>query len=167
MSDSQTWGALAGASYRVSESLTIGPGIGVFSALEDSTNIFPILVVDWKITPDLTLETGRGLAATQGPGLQLRWQANSQWTFIGGGRYEKLRFRLDKDGAASRGIGEDKAVPLYLSASYAPTRDASISALVGADVGGTLRLEDESGDLITKSDYDPAPFLAVTAKLRF
>lgn len=167
LSDSQTFGALAAAAYRVSDTLTIGPGIGVFSQLEDSTSVFPILAIDWKITPTLTLETGRGLAATQGPGLQLRWQAGSQWTITGGGRYEKSRFRLDNNGPARKGIGEDKAIPLYVSASYAVNRGISFTGLVGADVSGSLRLEDEDGSRLSKSDYDTAPFAALTLKARF
>ena len=43
---------------------------------------------------------------------------------------------------ASKGIGEDKSVPLYLSASYALTPTASISGLVGVDVGGVLDDDD-------------------------
>lgn len=167
LSDSQTYGALAAASYRVSDTLTIGPGIGVFSQLEDSASVFPILAIDWKITPSLTLETGRGLAATQGPGLQLRWKANNGWSITGGGRYEKSRFRLDNNGPARKGIGEDKAIPLYLSASYAPNPGISFSGLIGADVGGSLRLEDEDSNRLSKSDFDTAPFAALTLKARF
>lgn len=166
MSDSQTWGVLAGATYRISKTLSVGPGIGVFSQLEDDTNIFPILVIDWRITPTLSLETGRGFAATQGPGLQLRWDISDKWTLTAGGRYEKIRFRLDDKGIAENGIGEDKSVPLFATAQYKMTSRASISGLIGVDVDGSLRLENEDGDRLNKSDYDPAPLLALVFKLR-
>jgi len=165
MSDSQTWGVLAGASYRVTDTLSIGPGIGVFSQLEDDTNIFPILVIDWRITPTLSLETGRGFAATQGPGLQLRWDMSDKWTLTAGGRYEKSRFRLDKKSIAENGIGEDKSVPVFATAQYKMTSRSSISGLVGVDVHGSLRLENEDGQRINKTDYDPAPLLALIFKL--
>ena len=166
MSESQTWGMLAGASYRITDSLSIGPGIGVFSQLEDKTNIFPILIIDWRITPNLSLETGRGFAATQGPGLQLRWDISDKWTLAAGGRYEKNRFRLDKQGIAQNGIGEDKSIPLFATAQYKISPRSSISGLVGMDVDGSLRLENEDGDRIDKSDYDTAPLLALIFKLR-
>ncbi len=166
MSDSQTWGVLAGASYRVSDSFSIGPGIGVFSQLEDNTNIFPILVIDWRITPTLSLETGRGFAATQGPGIQLRWRTSDKWTLAAGARYEKSRFRLDNKGIAENGVGEDKSVPLFATAQYKITSRASISGLVGVDVDGSLRLENEDGQRLNKTDYDPAPLMALIFKMR-
>jgi hypothetical protein len=165
-SDGRSWGLLAGAAYRFSETLTIGPGIGVFSNLEDDNSVFPILLIDWKITPDLSLETGRGLAATRGPGLQLRWRASPSWTVIGGGRYEKARFRLDDQGVAPRGIGEDRSVPLFVAAQYAIGRTVTVSALAGVDVAGRLRVEDARGNLLTASDYTNAPFLAFFVSLR-
>ena len=38
--DSRTMGLFAGAAWRINEGLTIGPGIGVFSKLEDGTPCF-------------------------------------------------------------------------------------------------------------------------------
>ncbi len=166
ISDSQTWGLLAGASYRVNESLSIGPGIGVFSQLEDDTSIFPFLVINWQITPTLSLDTGRGFAATRGPGLQLNWRASEKWKLSAGGRYEKARFRLDNKGIAANGIGEDSSVPLFVAAEYQINSKAAVSGLLGADVGGNLRLEDERGNRITHSDYDTAALLALVLKLR-
>jgi hypothetical protein len=92
--DSATGGALAGVSYRVNDSLTIGPGVGVLSRLEDSVNVFSILTDDWKIADRLRLETGRGLVATQGPALEIKHRLSQTWNFGLGGRYESLRFRL-------------------------------------------------------------------------
>lgn len=166
VSESQTWGVLAGASYRVNESLSIGPGIGVFSQLEDDASIFPILLINWQITPTLSLDTGRGFAATQGPGLQLNWQVSSEWKLSLGGRYEKLRFRLDKKDIAVNGVGEDKSVPLFVAAEYRVNSDTVISGLLGADVGGSLRVEDRNGNRLMSSDYDPAPIAALVLKIK-
>lgn len=166
ISDSQTWGLLAGASYRVNENLSIGPGIGVFSQLEDDTSVFPILVINWQITPTLSLDTGRGFAATRGPGLQLNWRASDKWKLSAGGRYENARFRLDNKDIAVKGIGEDRSVTLFAAAEYQINSNAIVSGLLGADVGGNLRLEDERGNRIIQSDYDTAPLLALAFKLR-
>jgi hypothetical protein len=165
--DSATGGALAGLSYRVNDSLTIGPGVGVLSQLEDSVNAFPILIVDWQITDRLSLDTGRGLGATQGPGLQLNYRLSETWSLGLGGRYESLQFRLDDKGPAPNGVGEDRSVPLYLSASYSRGRDLRISAIAGVDINGELRLEDSSGRRLAQSDYESAPFLGATFDIRF
>lgn len=167
LDDGQTAGLLAGAAYRVSERLTIGPGLGVFSELEDNTSVFPILIIDWKITDKLSLETGRGFAASRGPGLQLRWAYSPSWQFALGGRYEKTRFRLDDDGVAAGGVGEDTAVPLFALAEFAFSPDAKIGIFGGTEVGGRLRLEDASGRLIGESDLSNAPFFGASFQTNF
>lgn len=167
LNDGKNSGLIAGASYRVSDTLTIGPGFGVFSEIEDSTSFFPILIVDWKITDTLSLETGRGFAASRGPGLQLRWQTASNWAFAFGGRYEKTRFRLDDKGPAPDGVGQDKAFPLFALAEYALGKDIRLSLIGGAEVGANMRLEDSKGNRITDSDVSTAPFFGATFQIKF
>ncbi len=167
LDDGQTGGLLAGATYRFSDTLSIGPGIGVFSEIEDDTSVFPILLINWKITDTLSLETGGGLAASRGPGLQLTWQQSSRWRFALGGRYENTRFRLDDKGTAPGGVGEEDAMPLYALAEYSWSDDLKLSLIGGAEVGGNLRLEDSSGNLVSESDMDTAPFLGLSFKGRF
>lgn len=167
LSDGATAGALVGASYKVSDTLTIGPGLGVLGQIEDSVSIFPILVIDWKLTEELSLTTGRGLAATQGPGLVLQWRPSSNWDFGLGARYEKFRFRLDDSGVAPDGVGEDRSIPVYLSATYQFKETLHLALTGGVDFAGKLRLEDDRGDTIQSTDYDPAPFLGFTFRARF
>jgi hypothetical protein len=165
--DSATGGALAGVSYRFNDRLAIGPGLGVLSQLEDSVNVFPILIVDWKITNRISLETGRGLGATQGPGLNLNYRLSDAWTFGLGARYESLRFRLDDKGSAPDGVGENSSIPLYLSATYSRGRDLQVSAIAGVDLNGELRLEDSEGRRLARDNYETAPFLGATFSVRF
>lgn len=163
--DGDTLGLLAGASYRVSDRLTIGPGVGVFGELEDDTSLFPVLIVDWKITDTLSLETGRGFAASRGPGLQLRWRQSPEWQFAFGGRYEKQRFRLDDAGVAPDGIGEDSSVRLFAQAQYQVSNSVVLSLVGGVSTGGELRLEDRNGDKLARSDIDTAPFFGATLRI--
>jgi hypothetical protein len=167
LEDAMKGGGFAGISYRFGDRLTIGPGIGVMSEIEDSATVFPVLIVKWKITDRLTLETGRGLGATLGPGLVLRWEASDKWDLSIGGRYEKLRFRLDDQGVAPNGIGQDRAFPLFGGVSYSFSPRAQVSLLGGAELGGELRLEDEKGDLIARDNYETAGFGGVTCNFRF
>jgi hypothetical protein len=165
-SDSVTGGGFGGAAYRFGEHLTIGPGIGVISQLEESATVFPILIIDWKITDRLSLETGGGLGATLGPGLVLNYQANPKWRLSIGGRYEKLRFRLDSGGAVEDGIGEDSSFPLFLGVTHNFSPTSSISLIGGLETGGDLRLEDKDGNLIREESYDTGGFLGLTFNLR-
>lgn len=161
-----TGGGFTGLSYRFNDRLLIGPGIGVFSQLEDSARVFPILLISWKITDSLSLNTGGGLAATLGPGITLNWKASDKLELQVGGRYEKLRFRLDKDGPAPDGIGEDTSFPLVIGATYNYNPNARMSLIAGVELGGELRLEDENGRLLTKDNHDPAGLLGITFRFR-
>lgn len=166
LSDGRNGGLLAGAAYRFSDTLSIGPGIGAFTEIEDNAQLLPILLINWKITDTLSLETGGGTAASRGPGLQLRWQYSPRWQLALGSRYEKLRFRLDDSGPAPGGVGEEKAFPLFALAEFAVSRNAKLSFAGGAEVGASLRLEDAAGNLITESDLSTAPFLGATFEAR-
>ena len=166
-SDSQTYGLLAAAFWRLSDTLTIGPGLGVFSRLEDSTRVFPILAIDWDFGERWNLSTGRGLAASQGPGLTLSYQLNPAWSFGLSGRYEEIEFRLDRDGETPNGIGRDESMPLVLSARLEPSPKVSLAVFMGVELGGTLTLMDEDGRKISESDYDPAALFGATFDFRF
>ncbi|MEO1089442.1 MAG: hypothetical protein AAFX81_02320 [Pseudomonadota bacterium] len=157
-----TGGAVAGFSYTFGERLSIGPGIGVFSQIEDSVAVFPILLVDWKITDTLSLETGQGLGATRGPGLVANWQPIDDWTFGVGARYESFQFRL-----ADGGVGRERAFPVFFTAGYSPMPLVSGALVVGADVGGELTRENGFGQTVEREDFDPAPFVGVTFRGRF
>jgi hypothetical protein len=164
--DGQTEGLIAGAGWRFSERLTLGPGFGWFSELGGGSTGFPILIVDWQITDRLSLETGRGLAASQGPGLTLSYTLADKWQLSALARYEKLRFALDA-APAGAAYGEDRSTPLLLSVNYTPWPMTSASLFVGAEVGGRLSLEDKRTRVIARSDYDTAPVIGFSFSSRF
>ena len=111
---------------------------------------------NWQIRPNLSLNTGRGLGSTQGPGVFLEWKKSSRWSFSLGGRYERLRFRLDGRGIAPGGIGEEKSFALVSFAQYRASRKLKLDASLGANFAGTLRLEDRNGSRLFSDSYDSA-----------
>ncbi len=160
-SDGLTGGALVGFSYRFSDRLRIGPGFGVTTELEESLNFFPILIVDWKVTDRLRIETGRNVGSTRGPGLLASYEISPHWTASIGFRRERLRFRLT-DG----GVGEDSSFPVVAGITWGPPY-AELSLFAGVEVGGELRLEDAGGNTLAESDYDPAALLGLSFRVRF
>jgi outer membrane receptor protein involved in Fe transport len=167
LDDALTAGAFAGAAYRFSDRLTIGPGMGIMSRLEDNAAIFPLLLIEWKITTRMSLSTGQSALATQGPGIALDWEVTDRWHLLLGGRYDKQRFRLEDKGVVPSGIGENTSFPLYAGASCRISRKVRANFVGGVELGGELRLEDRDGRLIAEDDYDPAVFLGVTVAGRF
>jgi hypothetical protein len=167
LSDGQTWGVLAGVSWDISDRLRLGPGIGWFSKLEESDSVIPIVLIDWEISERWSLTTGELFGATRGPGLSLNWQASEDWQIGLTARYESIQFRLDDNGPAPGGVGEDEFVPIVLGARWEPNPLFRASVFAGVQTGGKLRLYDKAGTRIAESDYDTAPLFGMTARLRF
>jgi hypothetical protein len=165
--DSRTYALLAAAAWRINKDLTIGPGIGVITKLEDGARVFPILAIDWNISERWNLATGRGLAASQGPGLTLSYTLNSAWSFGLSGRYEKIEFRLDDTGPAPGGVGQDESFPLVLSAVLEPGPTLRASVFAGLEFGGQLKLKNALDQTVDQSDFDPAPVFGATLALQF
>lgn len=166
-SDSQTFGLYGGAAWRLSEDLTIGPGIGVFSRIEDSTRVFPILIIDWDIGERWNLSTGRGLAASQGPGLTLNYQLSPSWELGLAGRYEEIQFRLDDQSAAPGGVGEELSLPIVFTAAWSPSEQVRMGLFAGVELMGELTLYDENGKTLESRDFDPAPLMGATVEFKF
>lgn len=165
--DGRTEGVIAGAVYRVSPGFAIGPGIGVFSQLSDDASVFPFLVLDWDVTDRINIGTASGFGATQGPGLEVTYRFDGGWRVAAGARWEEVEFRLDDSGPAPDGIGETQTLPLFVTATYAPTPMTSLSAIVGLDVMGEVTLMDRNGGKIESREIDPAPFIGLGGSLRF
>lgn len=167
LADGQTEGVIAAVFWRLSDSLTIGPGVGVFSELSDDTDVFPFLAIDWAITDRWKLSTGQGVGATEGPGLELSYQTTKALSLGVAARYESTQFRLDDSGLAPDGIGEARAVPVVLTLDWRPNPGVSVSAFAGVETGGELTLRDEDGSIVSESDVDPAAVLGAQVIVRF
>lgn len=166
-SDSRTWGLFGAVAWRLNKDLTIGPGIGMFSRLEDGTRFFPVLAIDWNMSERWNLSTGRGLASSVGPGLTLSYKLNDDWSFGLTGRYEDLEFRLDNEGPAAGGIGRDQSIPLVLSTKLTPNRRMDFSFFAGLEFGGKLKLKNAMDVVVDETKYDPAPIFGGTFEFRF
>jgi hypothetical protein len=166
-SDSRTYGLFGAIAWRVNEDLTIGPGVGIFSRLEDGTKFFPILAIDWNISERWNLSTGRGLASSQGPGLTLNYKLNEDWSLGLSGRYEDLEFRLDDDGPEAGGVGRDQSFPMVLRAELKPNRKIRLAVFAGIEFAGELKLKNADDIVVEQSEYDPAALFGGTFEFRF
>lgn len=165
--DSLLGGGFAGFFYRFGDRLTIGPGIGVSTEIEDSPTVFPVLLIDWKISKRFSLSTGRGVGATLGPGLVLSCKASEKWDISIGGRFEKLRFRLNGKAPSPNGVGEDRSFPLFAGVTYNFVPMGHVRLAGGVELGEEHRLEDPQGNLIAEEYYDPAGFIGLSFSIRF
>ena len=102
-----------------------------------------------------------------GPGLEFDWRASDNWSLSLGGRFEKLRFRLDDKNVSPGGVGEDRAFPIFGGINYNRGRRLGLSLVGGVDVGGKLIIEDKNGNEIVSENHDPAPFVGFAFRLRY
>ena len=166
--DALSGGIITGVSYRFGERLTLGPGFGYITQIEDDASIFPVILVDWKLSDNLSLSTGPAVGASLGPGLALNWQVADRLQFTLGARYEKLRFRLDESSRASAGgVGEDRGIPVFGALSYQASDNWRLALLGGVSFGNELLLEDAGGREVIESDYGTQPFVGVNAAFTF
>ena len=167
LNDGRTEGLIAGISWRVSESLSIGPGFGWYTELGGGSRTFPIVIINWDITDRLSLNTGRGLAASQGPGLALNYRLSEKWQLGLIGRIERTRFALDNEGSAPDLFGQDRSLPVLFSVEYAAWPMTSVSVFFGGEFDGQLAFKDEDGRTVTSEDYDVAPLVGMAFRSRF
>lgn len=167
-SDSRTYGVFGGISWQVSDRLRIGPALGAFSEIEgDGADVFPALIVDWRISERWRFRTGGGIAATRGPGVRLSYAYSDALDIGLGVRYESVEFRLDRTGLAPGGVGEDSSIPVVLSLDYSPNPGVLVNGFIGAALDGELEVEDATGATINRQSYDPAPVAGLAIRLRF
>jgi hypothetical protein len=166
-SDGLTYGGIFGASYEVSDRLTIGPGLGASSSIEESMNFFPIILINWELNDCWSVETGRGLGATLGPGVFMNYDPDKKWRIQFGGRYESLRFRLNDKGIAPGGAAEDKNVSFFTGARYSPNPGMQFSIYGGLKFFGSLTIDDNTGAEVSREDYDGAFIGGFMAKFFF
>lgn len=167
LDDALTGSFFGGASYSFGDRLTLGPGVVVAGQIEERTQYFPVLLVNWNITDRLSLETGGGFAATAGPGLSLNYALSDQWKAGITGRYEKKRFRLNGEGLAENGVGEDRNVPMVGNLTYFFYPGGFVSGLIGYNFSGKLSADDSFGNLLYEKTYEPSLSVGMVASFRF
>lgn len=161
--DGRSAGLFAGISWELGENLVIGPAFGAFEGLgADKYDAFPALLLDWQISDRWSLSTGPTLGASQGPGLSLRYDVTDDWGLGLSARQETSRFAL-----AGGGVGQDKSVPVVLSLSYDPNPGMSFVLFAGAEVDGSLEVENAAGATTSKQSYGTAPLVGLAFSLSF
>ncbi len=163
LGDGVTGGALLGATYSVTQRLTLGLGVYAASRIADEATIVPVPILDWRVTDTVQLATD----TTGGPGLFLRWQATPALNLGAGARYDALRFRLADDALVPGGVGQDRGVALLVTGTYAFFRQGEVTLQAGVRAFGELRVEDDDGNAVVKDDYGPAPFAGIAFNWRY
>lgn len=165
VSDSITFGGRVGGTYSASENFTIGLGVLVSSRLEENTIIIPFPILDWTITKQWAVRTGRG--STRSLRLEVAYTPIEELTLSLGGGVEAREFRLDDSGPIPDGVGRDWRAPVSLAAEWRVGKQLTILAEVGADLWQNYTIDDTTGAELADVDADIAIFAGVGVRLNF
>lgn len=161
LEDSLELRGVVGAEYRVSKDLAFTFGIAAGSQIEDDALIIPLIGIDWRIDDKLRL-VSREL------GLLLSYQVAEHWTVGAFGNYELRDWRLDDSRAVNPdGVARERAVILGLEAKYRPSNRIELGVEGGAIVWSKLTSLDSNGRTFGKQEFEPAPFIGLSAVFRF
>ena len=166
-SDAFTYGGVAGVNWQPNADFSLGMGLLVSKPVEEDPFVFPLVMVDWKITKDLRLHNARSAPGIRGgAGIELVWTFVPKWDLSIGGAYERRTFRLDSQSAVANGVARNSCLPVYVSLRWNPAPQWTLGVLGGVAFGGELRLENQSGDEIRTTNYEPAPFVGAMVSWR-
>jgi hypothetical protein len=164
--ESLTYGAIFSATKAFAPDRRLGIGLGAFDRLERRT-VFPFIAVDWRLAERWRLVNPLPAGPTGPAGLEIEYALTSDWRLGLGAAWRSQRFRLDRDGPVPNGIGEERAVPVFLRAAREFGRQSSLNLYAGVVVGGTLRVDDAGGSQLKAVDFEPQPLLGATFSMRF
>ncbi len=166
--DALLFGGAAGVSYKLDDTFTIGAGFTITTEIEDSATIRPLVILNWEINPRWTVEGGYlEVAGAGGPGGEVSYFIDDQWTAAAGIQFQEKRFRLSDDGRNRDGVGEDSSFPVYAKVTWQPCANAAFELVGGIAIAGELQVENRRGHKIFEEDYDAAPLVGLRAILTF
>ena len=156
-----TGGGGGGFIIKLTDNFDLGGGVVVRSRLGGGATVFPIIGIDWRITPQWRLSNENQ------PGLYLSYTPNERWRFSVGARYDRREFRLEDDNFVPKGIGRDEQVPVTFGVDYSPEPTITFQLRVGAMVYQNLQVRDQNRNKLVDTGVDPALFLSGGLVLKF
>jgi len=165
--DSVSYGLTAFALRSWARDKSLGLGGGLFKTIDDDVRGFPFLSVDWRFNERWRLANPFDADALGPAGLELIYRFDDRWRLGAGAVYRSVRFRLDEEGIAPKGIGENRGVVGFLRLRRLALSGINIDLYAGAILNGRLELKNSNGNDIASSDYDTAPFAAATLRMAF
>ncbi|MGB5984434.1 MAG: DUF6268 family outer membrane beta-barrel protein [Desulfobacterales bacterium] len=164
--ESLSYGAVLSAARSIRPGLMIGVGVGLFERL-DQGEVFPYVVIDWKISDRLRLSNPFQAGPVGPAGLELSYRTADAWELGLGGAYRSYRFRLDDSSAVEEGIAEVDFWAPFARMGRKLGEQIWLDLNGGVLLNGNITIEDKDSDKLGDSDYDPTPFVGLTLRGRF
>ena len=160
-----TAGISAGVRLSIADRLRALVGVGVQSELEDGLAVFPVVSVDWRLTPGLRFRTTGG--PYQGGGGELAWGPSRNFRMTLSAGYERSRFRINGGSTNPSGVGEYTAVPVLGGFRLGITDSGYLRVEGGMAFSGELQVIDVLGNVLRRSGFGAAGIIRGEVGLRF
>ena len=139
--------------YRFSETLTAGIGLGAIYDLDDRLRAFPAISLDWQIADRWSFQIREGAALTyvvdRESDLEVSLRAGFSSQFGG------TRFRLADNGPAPEGTAEFEGNTLGIDVNWKPAKRWELGLGVGAVTNYELKIDNDRNDRVFVEDIDP------------
>ena len=156
-----------GLIHNYSSTLTYGFGLGAMGQVHDDAKIFPVLILNWEINPDLRLTSDISTRFGSRIGVELVYTGRKDWTVGVGISSEYGRFSLDNSGVAPSGAAEVTSMPLSLRATYHASSTFDLTFYGGVVFAGRIEVIDQQGVELLGQDYDPVGAFGIIGQFRF
>ena len=166
-SSSTVYGGSIGFVHSFTSDFTLGLGVGVIEQILEDARLFPVFVLEWKLSENLRMTSDLSTRFGTRTGVELVWTPNSDWTLGAGISYSYSRFRLDFEDIAPNGAGETTAWPLSFRATYHASPSFDLTILGGSVFSGQLEITNQTRNVIERQEYESAGAVGVLAQIRF
>ncbi|MFQ5507165.1 MAG: hypothetical protein ACE5F1_20535 [Planctomycetota bacterium] len=157
--DAVVVGGVFGARYAIRSGLGLGLALFGVSRLEDDPWIFPIPILDWRVTRDLKVTTSRGITVeyelTDAGDLVLETEL----------LFDFFRFRLRDDSPVRAGVVEHQRLPWTLRLGYEPSPSVEVGVFLGLVLWQEIEIDDASGRKLGECSAGPAATLGFSVSL--
>lgn len=158
--DSLVYGSVVAFSYKFTNDIELGMGVGVYYNLE-TISVYPYPVIKYKLGEKAQFATSFPAGPAGPAGGEIGFNLNKHWTIGVGAAYRSPRFRLDKHGPIPSGVGEYQSIPIFAHVSYEQSPALKIEFYGGVSIFNEIYVNDKDGDELYRSQQHVAPLLGV------
>ena len=158
------------AQYKWNDRLSIGPGVGISSQVDQDLSVFPIIAVNWQINDEWKFASGPSQFAPSGANVYVEFTPaalQEKWMFTGGFSYSSQNFKIADNATVIDGSGEERLASAYLAATYNMESGVRLNAIAGYNFLQSYSTFNNSGNELSKEILEDAPFLGVSVGFDF
>ena len=157
--DGLTLSGVGGVRYRKNEDVSLSFGLAAQSRLEDDAIVWPFVGFDWRLAE-------RWVLTLFGPEIELDYEVNERWTAFARADYDLRQFRLNDEGPLEGAALRDEEIRLGGGVLWSSPSGFAVRAETGLVMWRELNFRND-GELVTQTEFDPAPYAALELAMRF